>query len=491
MQRKDLRLKFIIICSLLLIASQPTSIASGAIRSPLASSQAFDAYFVDKTLRVDCYHTGTKGTETFSLDQVLEEGPWSGSIVNLLDTLNLGEYQLRVYDEPTSALIYSRGYSSMFNEWQSTDEAVAGIFRTFHETLRLPYPMRKIQLTIARRDKKMDFHEVFSTVIDPNSPTEVNHEKRPPPYKVVPLTENGSPHENVDLLIVGDGYRKEDMDKFRKDARHFNDVMFSTSPFKESKNKFNVRTIEAASQDSGIDKPDKNIWKSTLFGTMYNTFGSARYILTEQDKTLHDVAAAAPYDFVLILVNDNRYGGGGIYNLYTTCFTRTDVEGMEWQMDYVYVHEFGHSFGGLGDEYYSSQVSYNDFYQKGVEPWEPNLTALTNKQNIKWKGFVKEGTEIPTSWDKSQYDSLERERGKLDRLAPDYYKKREPFYQAERQILKDPKLAGAVGAFEGAGYVSEGIYRPSLDCRMFSLSLVGFDPVCTAAINRMIDFYSR
>ena len=160
-------------------------------------------------------------------------------------------------------------------------------------------------------------------------------------------------------------------------------------------------------------------------------------------------------------------------------------------MDYVYVHEFGHSFGGLGDEYYSSQVSYNDFYQKGIEPWEPNLTALTDKKNLKWKSYIKEGTQLPTSWNKVQYDSIGRERGKLDRLAPDYYKKREPLYQAEQKILKDPAYQGVVGAFEGAGYVSEGIYRSSLDCRMFSLSLVDFDPVCSAAINRMIDFYSR
>ena len=283
--------------------------------SQLIYSQVFNNFFLDKTLRVDCYHTGTKGIETFSLARVLEEGSWPGSMINLIDTLNLGEYQARVYDEPTATLIYSRGYSSMFNEWQSTDEALANIYRTFHETLRLPYPKRKIQLTISRRDKKMDLHEVFSTIIDPNSSTEVNHEKKTVEYKVVPLWENGSPHEKVDILIVGDGYRREDMEKFRKDAKHFNDVMFSTSPFKERKNDFNVRTIEVVSQDSGIDKPDKNIWKHTALGTMYNTFGSARYVLTEEDRALHDIAAAAPYDFILILVNDNRYGGGGIYNL--------------------------------------------------------------------------------------------------------------------------------------------------------------------------------
>jgi hypothetical protein len=451
----------------------------------------FERYFIDKTMRVDYHHMGTKGEEKISLDKVYEEGPWPGSKVNLLDTLNLGEYMVRVFDEPTSALIYSRGFSSIFNEWQTTDEALAGIYRTFHETVRFPMPKRTVQVTINRRDKQMDFHEVFSTVVDPNSPTEVNREEREPKFKVVPLMTSGKSSEKVDVVIVGDGYRKEDLEKFRRDAKHFNDAMFGTNPFKERKSDFNVWTVEVVSQDSGIDKPDKNIWKTTALGTMYNTFGSARYVLTEENRALRDIVAAAPYDFITILVNDNRYGGGGIYNLYTTCYTRTDVAGQEWQMDYVYVHEFGHSFGGLGDEYYTSQISYNDFYQKGVEPWEPNLTALTDKSNLKWKSFVEAGTPIPTPWDKKMYDSLGAVRGELDRLAPDYYQKREPLIKAQDSLLKNAQYKGKVGAFEGAGYVSEGIYRPAVDCRMFSLSLVDFDPVCSEAIKRVIDFYSH
>jgi hypothetical protein len=454
-------------------------------------AQSFDKCFLDKTMRVDYYHTGTKGLETISLDKVCEEGNWSGSTTNLIDILNMGEYMVRVYDMSSTTLIFSHGYSSMFQEWQTTDEALAGIYRTFHETVRFPFPKNKVQVVICKRDKKMEFHEIFSTVIDPADPTQLNREKKPASFKVVPIMENGKPHDKVDIVIVGDGYRKEDMEKFRKDAIHFNEVMFSTSPFKERKNEFNVRIIEVVSQDSGIDKPDKNIWKNTALGTMYNTFGSARYILTDENRALRDICGNAPYDFITILVNDNRYGGGGIYNLYTTTYTRGDVAGQDWQMDYVYVHEFGHCFGGLGDEYYNSQVSYNDMYPKGVEPWEPNLTALTDKNNLKWKNLIEESTPVPTPWEKSQYDSLGRLRAKLDRLAPDYYEKRKPLYDAEQNILKTTKYAGKVGAFEGAGYSSEGIYRPSVDCRMFSLSLVGFDPVCSAAINRVIDFYTE
>ncbi|MBA4313101.1 MAG: peptidase M64 [Chlorobiaceae bacterium] len=452
-------------------------------------AQTFDKYFIDKTMRIDYYHTGTKGTESISLDKVFAEGIWAGSVNNLIDVLNLGEYQFRIYDLASASMIYSRGYSSIFQEWQTTDEALAGVFRTFHESVRLPYPKNKIQVVICRRDKNMNFHEIFSAIVDPNDPTQVNIELKPKPFKVTSLMENGNPHEKVDIVIVGDGYRKEDIEKFRKDAKHFNEVMFSTSPFKERKKDFNVWTIEVISPDSGIDKPDINIWKSTALGTMYNTFGSTRYVLTEENKALRDICSGAPYDYVTILVNDNRYGGGGIYNLYTTTYTRGDAPEMDWQMDYVYVHEFGHSFGGLGDEYYSSQTSYNDMYQKNVEPWEPNLTALNDKNNLKWKDLVEKATPLPTPWEKDQYDSLGRVRGKLDRLAPDYYEKRKPLYEAEQKILKETKYAKKVGAFEGAGYISKGMYRPASDCRMFSLSLVGFDPVCTAAINRVIDFY--
>jgi len=290
-----------------------------------ADARPFDRWFLDKTLRIDYNHTGTKGTETIALASVSEEGAWAGSLVNLVDTLNLGEYMARIYDTQTGALIWSRGFSSLFNEWQTTDESLAGIVRTYGETVRIPEPRAKFQMTISRRDKQMDFHEVFSTTIDPQAPTEVHRERPVAAFKVMTLADHGSPHDKVDILILGDGYRSADLEKFRQDARHFNDVMFSTAPFKNRKNDFNVRAIEVVSADSGIDKPDKKIWKRTALGTGYNTFGSARYVLTTDNTALRDIAGAAPYDFILILVNDDRYGGGGIYNLYATCYANPDA----------------------------------------------------------------------------------------------------------------------------------------------------------------------
>jgi len=461
------------------------------IVSSASSSPMYDRFFTNKTMRVDYFHTGTKGQETFSLDEVIEEGEWPGSKVNLIDTLNLGEFIARVFDVQTNMLIYSRGFSSIFNEWQTTDEALAGVFRTFSESVRLPFPKRKIQFTIARRDKRMEFHELWSSIIDPNDPMQVDKARNLLPFKVNRIMGNGNSSEKVDIVIVGDGYAKADMEKFRKDAKHFNDAMFNTQPFKSRKDDFNVWTIEAESEDSGIDIPDKNVWKNNILGTRYSTFGSARYVLTTSNKRLRNIAGLAPYDFICMLVNDSRYGGGGIYNLYATTYTNELVKGQEWQMDYVYVHEFGHSFGGLGDEYYGSSVAYNDFYLPGIEPWEPNVTALVDKNKLKWKDFVAQGNEIPTLWNKAKYDSLEAERGKLDRLAQDYYQKREPIFKVQKEILGDSKFAGKVGAYEGSGYAAKGLYRPAIDCRMFSLSLNDFDPVCSAAIKRVIHFHSR
>ena len=463
----------------------------------LSFAQNFDNNFTNATMRVDYYRIGTKGQEQITLDRVYEENVWAGSRVNVLDTLNLGDCFVKVSDLQTNMLLYSRGYSTVFGEWQTTEEALSGTWRTFHETVRFPYPKRKVVVSFLRRDKfvamgeTMAFQEVVSFVIDPNSSTAIHREKRQSPFKIFDVMINGPIERKGDILILGDGYAKEDIEKFRKDAKHFTEQLFSYQPFKKHKNDFNVRAMEVISDDSGIDKPDQNVWKHTALGTMYNTFGSARYVLTEENRAMRDIADTAPYDFITILVNDNRYGGGGIFNLYTTCFTKPAKTGQEWEMDYVYVHEFGHCFGGLGDEYYSSQVSYIDFYPKGVEPWEPNVTRTNTKDNLKWRNVTLLDTPVPTPWQKAKYDSIETLRGKLDRLASDYYEKREGLMKSANDILQDPHWIGIVGAFEGSGYTSKNMYRPAIDCKMFALNPVDFDPVCAAAIERMIEMYIK
>lgn len=453
-------------------------------------AQNFSDYFVDKTMRVDFFHTGTNKSEQFAIDQIFVAGPWAGSQKNLITTLNLGEYQVQLYDSKSQKQIYARGYSSIFNEWQTTPDAKANN-HTFHESWLLPMPQHKVDLVVCRRDAKMAFKEIWRTQINPAEGWRINLNPNRPNYKVTPLMVNGPAAEKVDLVILGDGYAKEDMEKFRKDAKHYNDVMFETPPFKQRKKDFNVWMVEVISEQSGISIPDKNIWKNNALGCTYYTFKSPRYILTENNRAVRDAAGLVPYDYINILVNDKRYGGGGIYNLYTTTFTISDHKEMAWQMDYVYVHEFGHSFAGLGDEYYSSSVGYDEFFKKDVEPWERNVTALLDKNNIKWKSFMEKETPLPTPWGKKEYDDAAVERGKLDRLAADYYEKREPYIKRQNAILKEGKYAHKVGAFEGAGYEQFGFYRPALDCRMFSLSLTDFDPVCSHALQEVMDYLSK
>jgi len=458
---------------------------------PLFGQVTFDTYFTDATLRIDYDHSGTKGVDRIALDACYKIPGWPGSLVNLVDTLNRGEFLFRVYDWKSGTLLYSRGFSSVFQEWQATDEAAKGVWKSIQETVRCPFPKLPVQISICRRSKFSVMEEQFTAVIDPNDPTQINTEKVSGNYEVVTLMNNGDPHKKVDIVIIGDGYSKDDIEKFKADAEHFNNVMFGTEPFKKRKKDFNVRAVCAVSLESGIDVPDKNVWKNTALGSMYNTFGSARYVLTEANQQLHNIASQVPYHFVCILINDSRYGGGGIYHQFTTTYTIENTAGQEWQRDYVYVHEFGHSFGGLADEYYTSSTGYTDFYPAGVEPWEPNITRMYDPAALKWKTLVSPGMAIPTDWGKYAYDSLGVERAKLDRLAADYYTKREPIMKAQEEITKNPALLGKVGAFEGAGYLSEGMYRPSLDCRMFSLSLCDFDPVCMRAIEDQINFYSK
>lgn len=459
-----MRKRIILILSLLLVT--PALAGTGP---------QFDRFFLDKTMRMDYYHTGITGHEIISLDEIFEQPGWAGSRTNLIDTLNLGKYLLRVFDTDTNQLIYSRGYCSIFGEWQTTDEAAKGIWRTFSESALFPYPKDPVQVTIAARDEQNYFKEVFSTVIDPDSRF-VNRETRAPGVKVWEIFINGPPAKKVDIVIIGEGYTKKEMKKLRKDAKHFTEVLFGVSPFKERKKDFNVRAIGVASAESGIDQPRQGTFRNTALSASFNSLDTPRYLLTRTNKDVRDIASAAPYDQIYILVNVNRYGGGGIFNLYSTCITgyNPDKKEEEWWPDYVFVHEFGHAFAGLADEYYTSNVSYSDFYPPGVEPWEPNITALLDAENVKWKGFIDKGIPIPTPWGKASYDTLKKEQ-----------------LREKREHLVNAEYAGKVGAFEGGGYASKGIFRPSVDCRMFSKSMVDFCPVCRAAINRMIDFYSR
>ncbi len=461
-----------------------------SLSAQAATGPDFDRFFFPKTLRVDYFHSGTKESEVFSLDQLVEQPVWAGSRTNLVDTLNLGKYLIKVIDLATNQLIYSRGFCSLYGEWETTDEAARGVTRTFSESALIPFPKRPFQFVIAKRDAENHFRDVFSAAIVPDS----LHVRRDLPhvsFAVEDVMVHGDPATKVDILILGDGYSRTDLPKFRKDVRRFVQDLFDTSPFRERKKDFNVRAVEVISAESGIDEPTKHRWRDNALGCTYNSFGTPRYVLCFDNKTLRNVAAVAPYDALILLVNSGRYGGGGIFNLYAVCYSGPETQGDPWWPDYVFVHEFGHSFAGLADEYYSSNVSYVDFYPKGVEPWEPNITALLQPGHVKWQDLVEPGTPLPTPWNKARYDSLAAAKRRLNRQDPDYKEKALALEQEMQQLLRSEPYWGKVGAFEGAGYVSTGLYRPFLDCRMFSKSLTGFCPVCIQAIERVIDFLTE
>jgi len=457
----------------------------------------FDAYFLDKTMRMDYFHTGIKDVEIISLDNVYEEPAlpsfsrqmWAGNTVNLIDTLNLGKHHVKVYDAESKTLIFSRGYSSVFGEWQTTDEAAKGMYRTFHETVLFPFPKNPVTVVIATRDKENVFRDVFSTTIDPASRF-VNRERHCPTLNVRAIQKSGDPHKKVDLLILGDGYSIDEMKLLEKDVSKFTETLFNARPFKENRDAFNVWMIEAPSLDSGIDEPLQNKWRRTSFGCSFNSFDLARYVLTLENKAIRDIASLAPYDQIYFIVNSNQYGGGGIYNLYSTCYARDEGKNSGWWPDYVFVHEFGHAFGGLGDEYYNSSVAYNEFYPLGVDPWEPNVGIITDG-HIKWEHMMESDTPIPTPWNKAKYDSLTLALQTIDRSAADYREQYQRILGQRDEVYANQKYAGKVGAFEGSGYASEGLYRPYLDCRMFSKSLVEFCPVCQKSIEKVIEFHTR
>lgn len=449
----------------------------------------FTEDFTDRTMRVDYFHTGGKGTEIIALDAVRSDGPWAGSTHVLVDETGYGKYQFRVHDADSSRLIYSRGFASVFGEWETTPEADA-MYRTFHESLRFPWPKQPVRLSLDKRTDEGNWQVVWSTLIDPASRF-VNPSAPAPAGKVVPWLESGDPKTKVDLLILGDGYSADEMAKFRADADRLLGSLFAEEPFKSRRSDFNIWLLETPQSSSGVNQPRTRDDRRTALGTSYNIFDSERYVLTLDNRALRDIAASAPYDYIEILVNEVQYGGGGIYNDQATVAVDSGFA------DYVFVHEFGHHFAALGDEYYTSSVAYETGAEVKKEPWEPNITAMHDPAKLKWRDLVDEGTPLPTPWRKEEYEAysraIQKRRAEIrQQNLPESVM--DALFTEERQFLSEflanERYAGRVGAFEGAGYEEHGLYRPEVDCIMFTRNKVGFCDVCTRAINLIIDMYA-
>jgi hypothetical protein len=442
-----------------------------------------------RTMRLDYYHTGNASQEFFSVDRiVLEPLPWPGNLEKGIDDTNLGKYYFEVIDRKTNRPVYSRGFSSIYGEWETTDEA-RNMFRSFQESLRFPAPVAPVQIVLKKRDAKNAFREVWSVLMDPKDPT-INDSKPASPGPLLEIQKSGDPATKVDFLILGDGYTAAERAKFEKDARRLTALLFATSPFKEHQNDFNVWGLCPPAAEPGISRPSSGIHRRSPLGATYDAFGSERYILTFDNHALRDVASFAPYEFIEILVNGATYGGGGIFGLYST------VAADSLWAPYIFVHEFGHHFAGLADEYYTSPVAYGPATER-LEPWEPNVTALLDPANLKWKAILTAGTPVPTPWPKETLEKYSREiQQERRQLRNDQRPEKEMdalFLKEkahEMQLLGTDPNAGKVGAFEGAMYEAKGYYRPQIDCIMFTRDDIPFCAVCQRAIEQVIHLYN-
>jgi IgA peptidase M64/peptidase M64-like protein len=462
--------------------------ATGGASQRAASS--YDDRFTGGTMRVDYFHTGGPGGEIVSLDRVVSDGPWAGSRTRLVDALNLGNYLFEVVDPGTNHAIYSRGFASLYGEWTTTPEAKQRP-RTFHESLRFPWPRSTVQVVLKERRGTTGFHEIWSTTIDPDSRF-VTRADGTPAGRVWPLFENGPAAEKVDLLVISEGYTAAEMPKFHADAKRLVDAMFALEPYKGRKADFNVRGLDLPSATSGVNRPQAGVFRRTPVSLEYNIFDTERYMLTYDNRALRDAASAAPYEFIEILANERTYGGGGIFNAQATASVDSAYS------EYVFIHEFGHHFAALGDEYYTSAVAYETGASEHPEPWEPNLTALHDPAALKWRDLVEPGTPLPTPWTRDEFETKSRgyqaarrelrAKGAPESEMDKLFREEEAW---ETAFLRAMPYSGRVGAFEGAGYEPRGLYRPEADCIMFTRDKVGFCRVCRRAIERVIDFYSR
>jgi hypothetical protein len=440
------------------------------------------------TMRVDYFHTGGTSPEVFALDEaVIEPAPWSGPAGPIEDTLRYGAYGVDVRDAASKRIVYSSGFGSVFDEWVTTEEAKS-VSRTFHESVRFPAPAAPVTVTIRKRGASNAWQDVWTTAIDPKDMFVNIAAPEPNPGAPIGLQKNGDPARKVDLLLVGDGYTAAERGKFETDARRLMEILFATSPFKERRGDFNVWGLVPSARESGVSRPSQGIHRASPVGASYDAFRSERYVLTFDNKAFRRVASYAPYDVVEIVTNTRTYGGGGIYNLYSTVAADNAFS------PYVFVHEFAHHFAALADEYYTSPVAYLPTGAR-EEPWEANITA--SPTSPKWKDLIEPGTPLPTPWQKQDYETRSRaaqakraEIRKQNRPEADM----EALFQEERQMdqrqFPSEKYFGRVGAFEGARYEAQGFYRPEVDCIMFTRS-EQFCAVCRRAITRVIDSYAR
>lgn len=405
------------------------------------TQSTYDKYFEDTSLRIDFMSIGDAVSQTAVVHELRQEPVWGGPKKNLIEPFGYGEYLMEVYDAASEELIYSRSFCSLFGEWRTTAEAKVEK-QAWYNSMSIPFPKNRIIVDLKARNKTdMKFYSIMRHEIDPTS---MFIDKSPlVDNKVVKIQDNGGCTDKVDLVFIAEGYTEAELDKFFADAERFSEALFSCPPFDTCRDDFNVWAVGTVSMDSGTSSSGTGVYKNTALKTGYYTFGLDRYLTTKDMKSIKDATWNVPCDAVFLLINAETYGGGGIYNSYA-CGTADNERTLN-----VFTHEFGHSFAGLGDEYFESTVAYESYYNLEQELWEPNITTLVDFDR-KWKDLLPEGTPIPTPLNDETKDKI--------------------------------------GVFEGGGYLSEGIYRPVDHCMMRDYA--PFCPACSRAILQMTDFLS-
>ncbi len=400
----------------------------------------YNAHFTVKALRLDMYHGGTATEEFFSLKNMTQEPVYAGPHQTVSPFLH-GRYLIKM-KTPDGKIIYAKAFNTLFEEWQDTDLVKEGT-RVFKESRYLPFPKGEVRITIYRRDTSLDLLKCWEMNFDPDAAH--YHTDYPNTYEFELIRGKNNPAEQLDIAIVAEGYTEKEMGDFEKDANKFATYFLETPPFNTCKEAIAFRIVKAVSHESGCDLPGEKIWKNTALDARFYTFGSERYLTTMAHHKLADITAAVPHDQVVVLVNSEKYGGGGVFNHFSVV-SAGNILSLR-----VFMHEFGHAFGGLADEYYTSPTAYVQHPDLQCEPIEPNVTSLVDFES-KWKDMLHDTIPVPTPDDK-QYSST-------------------------------------VGVFEGGRYLSEGMYRPYRTCLMKSIN-ADFCPVCQQILLQILRYYSN
>ncbi len=418
-----------------------TFILTMLLLSAAVYAQEFNDWFEDRTLRIDYTFSGNVNQQMIAVDELKTIPRWYGKRQRLAELPVEGNGQITVRAHRNGDIIYRNSFSTLFQEWLSYDEAKT-TRRAFENVFLVPFPKDTVDITLNLFN---NCREVMATLTHTVVPQDILIRKigeKPTPYRTV--IQAADTARCIHIAYIAEGYRKDEMDVFLRDVNTANEALFAHEPFKSMKERFNVIAVEAPSVDSGTSIPSEGIWKHTALGSHFDTFYSDRYLTTLRLKTLHDWLAGTPYEHIIILVNTDNYGGGGILNSYNLAMAHHPL------FKPVVVHEFGHSFAGLADEYAYEEEDI-PMYPHDVEPWEPNITTLTDFHG-KWEHLIKKGTEIPTN------------------------------------PSSDMKK---IGVYEGAGYSLKGVYRGLQDCRMRTNEYPEFCQVCRDAITRLINFYTE